>query len=706
MEQTRIEPPAGRTGKPPWRACALRADLIVTETRRHGERIAVVKDPIAHRFYEMPGADWTIARELDPGLSLAALLARLRETCPEECGDMSDRALARRVAALCGELRSLGLAAGAGTSRPRPTGRGSLRRVARALSAILFLRVRLFDPETLLQIAGPACSALLRPSSQRLAAGFVVISAAAFFLAGATGSFDPGWLRHPSSWVALYLGIAGLKFFHEMAHAAVVRHYGGRVHEVGMMLVAGLPLFYVEASDSYLFPHKRQRIAVAAAGIAAELLIAALLVWPWLLLTAGFTRDLLLALIVLASLTTILFNANPLMRFDGYYILADALDIPDLRQRSRAYCAAVVRRWLLGGSGQTVTGRRAWIYGSYGVASQLYLVAIIFGLWRFVSVLLEPYGLKWIGHIVVGAWAFGSIVLPLCSFVAGLWRNPEGRKQAAPRRRLVLGTVTAILLAAALLVPIPRAVERSCTLEAVEANAVRTSEAGFVEKILASEGDPVVVGQPVAILRNRALDADWEAAKVHLAQAEARRAAAISGGNGQEFHLMRAEATSARARCDDLERRRNALVLRAPISGTIATRDLTHLVGTRLDTGATFCVIRPSRNGDFLIPLDEKAARLVKQGADVALRTTAFPAIRYAGSVTKDPLSSSPNSLEPGQSSPGTETHYARVQIPDPEGRLRPGMTGRVRIGCGTTTLAAAVAEGVMDFVRLDVRLR
>ena len=695
-----------RVRKSSWRACALREDLIVTRTLRHGQRIVVVKDAIAHRFYELPAEDWAMACELDPALSLPELITALRRSCPEECGALTDRALAQRLARLCGELRSLGLAANGRVAPAKPPPGGVLRPVARLVSSVLFLRIRLFDPEPLLRITTPIFAPLMRLSSLKIAAGFALLSAVAFFLAGGTGSFDPGWLVRPASWIALYVGIGALKFLHEMAHAAVVRHYGGRVHEVGMLLVAGLPLFYVEASDSYLFPEKRQRIAVAAAGIAAELVIAAVLVWPWLLLTSGFARDLLLALIVLASVSTLLFNANPLMRFDGYYILADALDIPDLRQRSREFCSGVIRRWILGRPGTQTPGDRAWIYGGYGVASQIYLIAVIFGIWHFVSVTLEPFGLKWIGHFVVGAWAFGSILIPFSSFAWGLSRDLARAGGPRARRKAIFWTTSAGLLALALFVPIPRNVERSCTLEAVEANAVRVSEPGYVEEVFVHEGKEVQAGEPVAILRNRALDSEIAAGKLIIEQADARRTAAIAEGNGEDVDLMKTEAAAARARNEDLERRRQALVLCAPISGTAATRDLPRLIGTRLGAGDTFCMIRPLQGGDFLIPLDEKAARMVKRGAAVVLRASSFPSIRYTGQVLTDPLSFGSPSKEIPESAAIQGSHFARVQIPDPEGRLRPGMTGRVRIDCGHTTAVGGLIEAVMDFVRLDVRMR
>jgi putative peptide zinc metalloprotease protein len=675
--------------------------LIVTLAQRHGEEIAIIKDPLAHRFFEMPARDWRVAGALDPALPLAAQVARVRDALPDALAAEDDRAVARRILRVSAELKRHGLAAG-GTTGPRRT--SPLRRLLHGVSSVLFLRLRLFNPDPLLRAATPLCAWLLHPVGLVTLGVLIAVSTVAFFAGGATTGFQPDWLARPAAWLGLYVGILGLKFVHEMSHAAVVRHFGGRVHECGALLVAGLPLFYVEASDSYLFPRRRQRIAVAAAGIVAELGVAALLVWPWLFAAPGFFRDLLLALIVLASVQTVLFNANPLMRFDGYYILADLLDIPDLRGRSRAFCLGTLKKWLTGSTPAGLPQDRPWVYGLYGPASMAYLVVIVFSIWRWVSGVLEPLDLKWLGHLVVGAWAAQAIVLPTLGFATELVRSlgPTART----RRAWLSLAAIAGFGAAAVWVPIPRAVERPCSLQTAAANAVHAAEPGYLAEVTVQEGDRVAAGQPVAMLRSPTLEAEIAAARAQLAQADARRAAALVARNGAEVEALRAEAAATTARLADLERRADALVLRAPIAGIVATQDLSLRKGHRLDAGETFCVVRPQGRGEFLIPLDEKSARLIHRGARVVLRTTAFPDERYTGLVVADPLSAGTPAVTAGNPPPDQATHFARVQIDDPSDRLRPGATGRVRVDCGTTTVAAATIEAVMDFVRLDVRLR
>ena len=292
---------------PPRALAALREDLEVSVVTRRGERIAVVKDPVGHRFYELPEDDYRAARLIDSSLPPGEVIARLRREGPASWRTVDDEKLALRLQRLSRELRANGLAHGGAPTSAKTMQTnvfGEWQQRLRKVVSLLFLRLPLGDPSSLLEKTAPLCRLFFSPFFLVVSALFVALSAVAFFAAGGLGAFESGWF---ASWKALlffYLGLVLLKVIHEGAHAVAVRHYGGKVHEAGATLVAGLPLFYVEASDSYLFPKKFQRIAVAAAGIVAELVVAAMLVWLWLLMADGFSRQLALNLLLVASVST------------------------------------------------------------------------------------------------------------------------------------------------------------------------------------------------------------------------------------------------------------------------------------------------------------------------------------------------------------------------------------------------------------------
>lgn len=704
----------------------LRDDLIVSVVSRAGSRIAVVKDPVAHTFYEMPEDDFRAARLIDPALPLPRQLQILQTDGPSAWRGADDKTIARRLQRLSAEMRACGLARGgahSGPARPDGTMMSDVRRGLQRLVSVLFYRVPLGNPTALLDRFQPWCGFLFRPAFLMLAAIFTAVSAVVFLSSGGPASFEAGWFSSWQALLAFYAGLVLLKVFHEAAHAVAVRHYGGQVHETGMTLVAGLPLFYVEASDSYLFPKKFQRIAVAAAGIVAELFLAAAMVWLWLFMADGFARQLVLNLLLVASVSTILFNGNPLMRFDGYYILAEVVDMPNLRERSKEYIASRVRGFLLGAPVAETPRRTAWLLGTYGVLSQLYLIAVVLGIWRFLSVVAQPNGLQWAANFLVGAWALNSFVLPFAGFCISLFKEAAA-VHGKRRKRAVLGLAVAAALAAFFFfVPLPHWVSRSCVLQPAGDSVVRAAVEGFVAEVGVGEGARVSGGQPIARLRNNALETSRQDAQLAFARAEAKLRSAITAGSLAEVGKARSAVAAAQAQLGELQKQSGQLVLAAPLDGVVATRDMAQLVGTFLKAGDILCVIQPADLDEFVVPLGEKEARQVRAGAPVRLRLRSQPWKLFHGEILSDPLRLNVEELPAGlrQASGGdvaltsdaskkrallSDTHFAKVRISDPEPSLKIGMTGRVRIECGKQTLAARVAGAIADFVRLDVRMQ
>ena len=152
----------------------------------------------------------------------------------------------------------------------------------------------------------------------------------------------------PENLVALWLVYPLVKLLHELAHGFVTRLHGGEVHEMGVMLLAFIPIPYVVASSSAAFPDKRRRMAVAAAGIAAELFVASLALFVWLAVGPGWVSAIAFNVLLVGGVSTLLFNGNPLLRYDGYYVLADWLEIPNLAHRSTSYLGYLLQRYLFG----------------------------------------------------------------------------------------------------------------------------------------------------------------------------------------------------------------------------------------------------------------------------------------------------------------------------------------------------------------------
>ena len=230
----------------------------------------------------------------------------------------------------------------------------------------LSFRVPLGSPGRLLDRTGRLKNHLFSPAS--LACWVVLVVAGLLTWIAhwdEAADYAGRWLASPRYLLIAWLCYPAIKLIHEAAHALAIRRWGGDVHEVGLALLFLTPLPYVDASEATLLPRRYQRCMVSAAGIAAELAIAAAAMIAWAALEPGLLRDIMFSVALTGSLSTLLFNANPLMRLDGYYVMCDLLQLPNLASRSSAWWRdALVRRGLGVSGRQTLrTGRteRRWL---------------------------------------------------------------------------------------------------------------------------------------------------------------------------------------------------------------------------------------------------------------------------------------------------------------------------------------------------------
>src|SRR5262249_25831426 len=177
-----------------------------------------------------------------------------------------------------------------------------------------------------------------------------------------------------------------VKAMHELGHAFSLRAFGGEVHQIGLMFIAFFPVPYVDASAAAMLPSKAQRILVGAAGMMVELVLAALALYIWLISEPGIVRAVAYDVIVIAGVSTLIVNGNPLLRFDGYFILSDLIEIPNLAQRSSRFWGRLIMRWLFGlrspDIDQGSPAERAW-YAVYGPAAFAYRMFILISLSLF-----------------------------------------------------------------------------------------------------------------------------------------------------------------------------------------------------------------------------------------------------------------------------------------------------------------------------------
>jgi putative peptide zinc metalloprotease protein len=695
------------------RGVALRPDLQVSHQRRDGQAWVVIQDPLRHRFYEMREEDYGMALRIRDGARLDEVLADWRRMFPSLCEGRSDVELRAHAERLIATVQRLGLG-GKGVRMERQSGSWGawMAGIVRRVSGVLFWRVRLWNPD------GWLAGKTIGRSLGMVFGAWVVASLLVALGNVGEMKLHPEWFGRWENLLALYVGLFGLKVVHEAGHAVVCKSLGGRVPEVGMQMLGLHPTFYVDVSATWMWPDRRRRIAVAVAGIGAELVAAAGLFWGWKLLAPGFLKDLCLQLAFTASVLAILFNANPLMRYDGYHILSDLVGEPRLRQRSFSYWQQVVRRLVLGG-GVWPREPRAFLLAGYGLLSMGYLGVVLLAVGRMVDRVLGPFGLEALGRILVAGW-LAALCIPVAGFFFRL--AAEIRRMEPVRRGSVLVRLgVAIVCAAALLwVPLPVTVERQGVLEVPAEGVVRAAEPGFVREVLVREGEWVQPGQTLVRLENRALESAQRAAELEVLAAKVALQAAQASQAVADLDSARRHLEEARAQAADSVRRVDALLLVAATEGRVVTRELEQRAGTLVRAGEEVVSVLPSGKHQVLLPLSEQEARRVVESAVARFRPAADSKRVFVGRIASAPLRVEGGGLPAalsvlaggeivldgtGLPVSGEVTHLSRLTFDSDGENLRPGGTGRVRLECGRLPLGRWVFRRALEAIDLGHRL-
>ncbi|MEO8202765.1 MAG: HlyD family efflux transporter periplasmic adaptor subunit [Betaproteobacteria bacterium] len=402
-----------------------------------------------------------------------------------------------------------------------------------------------------------------------------------------------------------------IKLLHEFGHAMAAKAGGGEVHEMGVMLLVLMPVPYVDASSATAFRDKGGRMLVGAAGMLVEIFIAALAVLAWVHLEPGTERAIAYNVILVAGVSTLLFNANPLLRYDGYYILADWVEIPNLAQRSNEYLGYLVNRYLFGVDGGTspvsAPGERGW-FVFYAIGSFLYRMFMM------ISIAVLVASKFFVVGIVLALWACATmLVIPVAKKLNYLVAGP---RLASHRQRALLVSAVIVFGGAAVLlwVPAPSSTRAEGVIWAPESAQVRATVDGFVTAVLAKPDQRVHKGDVVIQTDDPELGARYKVLQAQLAELEARYNAALQTKrvqaeviNEQKKHMAEALELAAR--------RQTELQVRSPSDGVFIIQDAQNSQG------------RFVQRGDVLAYISDAAATTVRvvvpqsDGGLVARRT-------------------------------------------------------------------------------------
>ena len=323
----------------------------------------------------------------------------------------------------------------------------------------------------------------------------------------------------PENLLLLWLVYPLVKLIHEFGHALAAKMWGGEVHEIGIMLLVFIPVPYVEASSASAFREKHRRMMVDAAGIVVELLLAAIALVIWVHVEHGIVHAIAYNVILIGSVSTLFFNGNPLLRFDGYYFLSDAIEVPNLGSRSNNYLGYLIQRYGFGirnaKSPANTSGERFWMF-TYGVSSffyRMFIVAVI------ALVVAEKF---FIVGILLASWALITMLgVPLYKRLKFLFANPSVSGHRA--RAITLTTCfVASLVAFIFLTPFPYATRAEGVVWPPEDALVRAGTNGFCREILAKSNQRVQRGDTIMISEDPLLEAEKDILEARLQELEAR----------------------------------------------------------------------------------------------------------------------------------------------------------------------------------------
>lgn len=413
----------------------------------------------------------------------------------------------------------------------------------------------------------------------------------------------------PTNLLLLAIAFPVIKALHELGHAYATKIWGGEVHEMGIMLLVFMPVPYVDASAANAIRERHRRVVVGAAGMMVELLLAALAMLYWVGAEPGLAKSLAYNIMFIAGISTVLFNANPLLRFDGYYILADWLEIPNLASRAQHYYGYLTRKYglrLTGESPPPLAAGERWWFLFYGVTSYFYRVVVVVAIALFIASKFFILG------VLLAVWSlFNVLVLPLLKAAAFLHNDERVQRRAARTYAAVAGAVmTAIVVIG--WVPFPYWTNAQGVMWLPEEALVRAGTDCFVTELLTQNGASVAVGQPLIRCVDPLLESDIKVKQAVVDEQEIRYFAARRE-SPLTAELAAAALASARAELHRAEEKLHQQLIVSHLAGSLEIPSPRDLPQRYVHKGEVVAYVIAQRSPDIRAVVTQKHAALVRQ---------------------------------------------------------------------------------------------
>lgn len=709
----------------PWQ---MRHDLVISVGTSERQNW-VIKDPLQLTYFNVEAEEYAFLKRLNGKSTMETVKRELMRQFPDV--EFSDQNLMMFLASgvKSGILIPLGVGYGEVLAHKHHAETHSAK-VTRLFSLISH-RFRGIDPTPILRPLNRLFGWVFDRRVQLATIVFLVVVAILVLSRWSQLTAELPTLAElftPGNLVLITCSIAVIKVLHELGHALTCHHYGGECHELGVIVIGFLPLLYCDVSDSWLQQNRVRRIQVAGAGILVELVLAAICGVLWIASVPGALHAFFLNVMLLCSLNTLLVNGNPLLRYDGYYVLSDLLKIPNLGPQSRSAAISFVDRIVLGvpnyrDSRDSVS--RTVAMPIFGVASFVYRWLVLVSILFFINGACRPLRLEIISYVLAIS-AFAGLAFPLAGFFRQRWvamRNSTG-----VNLRAIGGVIaTGVLLAVVFLLPLPYSTDAPFTFSPGVSAPLYVQTAGQVEAN-ASYGSLVEAGQLVASLRNPEITAAQTRLQGEVAIAKSRVFQLSStrqsvAGAAAALPAAQKAVINAEDRLATVNAKAARLFLKSPGSGVVRPpRNRIQPIGQKLQqkfwTGTPLdrknadtwleeqtIVAWIGDNSDLrvLCYVPQRDIEFIAKGAEVDISFDSWPGEVLSGQVTqlsktaethvpqelnaKGLLSSGPDGV------PQTTVFAVYVRIQSEQAARLPPLysTGRVSIECEQRSLAKRI---------------
>ena len=471
--------------KPP----PIRTDLEVVPHYYRGELSYICKDMVTLKYFRLGEVEYIVLKCFQRGMGVEQTQQEVKKNTGAELSEVE-------IFKFANQLRSSNLLKSKGMEDARRLVKvKTLERKHKLKSVVsnyLFITIPVWDPDRALDRLLPYFRFFLHPffAICWLAVG----GGAAWVVVANFGVLVADAFSVLSGWNLLILSavIFCTKFFHEMGHALTCKHFGGEVHAIGPAFLVFQPCMYTDTTDAWLFPSKWQRIAVTGAGIMAEWMLASAAALVWVSSDPGLVKQVAYTVMIACTVSNVLFNANPLLRFDGYYILADLVEIPNLRIKTVQYLSGLFDRYVLGirNPAHALNDGNELTYLTYGIARFLYRCFIIVAIGLFLMSIFAP-----LGFAMLATSAYGMLVMPVWKRGKQLARQ---YKAGEVRIRYLLVIVLAFGAVAGLwFMPMDYRVDAPCVVAPVEESVVRAPISGRIVRVFVEVNQQVNKGQKI-----------------------------------------------------------------------------------------------------------------------------------------------------------------------------------------------------------------